>query len=149
MMQFIWLWIFRRVLPFLLARVVKNSDRAMLQKLRKRAGFIRDYGQAIFSFEDVQEIISTLELGREKQLALEADAARYRYLRSRDLDTIHQGGIFAGEVPANVVINGDYVDAAIDAARGAAPADFSLADMEDIIEERQRRLDDKAWSEGA
>jgi hypothetical protein len=45
---------------------------------------------------------------------LELDARRYRYLRNRDLETIHMGGIFAGRVPENVVVNGDDLDAAID-----------------------------------
>ncbi|WP_341909629.1 hypothetical protein [Ferrovibrio terrae] len=44
------------------------------------------------------------------------DADRYRYLRSRDLNTIDQGGIFAGTVPDNTVMNGRDLDAAIDAA---------------------------------
>jgi hypothetical protein len=44
------------------------------------------------------------------------DAARYRYLRSRDLDAIHTGGVFIGETPQNYVINGEHADAAIDAA---------------------------------
>lgn len=48
------------------------------------------------------------------------DAARYRWLRSRDLDTISQGGVFAGRTPQNVVLNGDDLDAAIDAVIAAA-----------------------------
>jgi hypothetical protein len=47
---------------------------------------------------------------------LEPDAIRYRCLRSRDLDVIVKGGVFAGKVPDNVVLNGDDLDAAIDAA---------------------------------
>jgi hypothetical protein len=57
----------------------------------------------------------------EEQAALiekcEKDAARYRWLRSRDLDSIVDGGVFAGMVPDNVVLNGDDLDAAIDAHR--------------------------------
>jgi hypothetical protein len=45
------------------------------------------------------------------------DAERYQYLRTRDLDTIEQGGVFAGLTPNNVVLNGDDLDVAIDAAR--------------------------------
>lgn len=48
-----------------------------------------------------------------------ADAARYRWLRSRDLDTIDAGGIFIGRVPENLVVNGDDADRAIDAAISA------------------------------
>jgi len=45
------------------------------------------------------------------------DAARYRWLRERDLDTIKAGGVFAGKTPANVVLNGEDLDVAIDDAR--------------------------------
>lgn len=45
---------------------------------------------------------------------LRTDAARYQYLRSRDLDTIHIGGVFAGRTHENVVVNGDDLDVAID-----------------------------------
>ena len=48
--------------------------------------------------------------------ALHRDAARYAYLRMRPLDTIQRGGVFAGLVPANVVLNGKELDAAVDAA---------------------------------
>lgn len=44
------------------------------------------------------------------------DALRYRYLRGRDLDTIGASGVFAGLTPENVVINGDDLDARVDAA---------------------------------
>jgi len=44
------------------------------------------------------------------------DAERYRFLRSRNLDTIHAGGVFAGKTPDNVVLNEEDLDAAIDAA---------------------------------
>jgi hypothetical protein len=47
---------------------------------------------------------------------LERNDARYRYLRQRDLDAIVEGGVFAGLVPDNMVINGDDLDDAIDAA---------------------------------
>lgn len=42
------------------------------------------------------------------------DAKRYRYLRARDLDTIHKGGIFAGMTPDNSVLSGKELDIAID-----------------------------------
>ncbi|HHE1116524.1 TPA: ead/Ea22-like family protein, partial [Pseudomonas aeruginosa] len=32
------------------------------------------------------------------------DAARYRWLRERDLETIRQGGVFAGMTPENIVL---------------------------------------------
>jgi hypothetical protein len=42
------------------------------------------------------------------------DAARYQWLRNRDLETIAEGGVFAGVTPQNVVINGEDADAYID-----------------------------------
>ena len=53
---------------------------------------------------------------------LARDAARYRWLRERDLDTITKGGVFAGMTPENVVLNGSDLDKAIDAAMLKAPA---------------------------
>ena len=47
------------------------------------------------------------------------DAERYRFLRERDLDAIYLGGVFAGKTPDNLVLNGDDLDAAVDAARAA------------------------------
>ena len=52
---------------------------------------------------------------------LARDAARYRWLRERDLDTITKGGVFAGMTPENVVLNGSDLDKAIDAAMLKAP----------------------------
>jgi len=43
-------------------------------------------------------------------------ANRYAYLRSRDLDAIKDGGVFAGMTPENMVLNGADLDAEIDAA---------------------------------
>ena len=48
--------------------------------------------------------------------AAAVDACRYRWLRDRDIDAIDNGGVFAGLTPDNVVINGEDLDAAIDAA---------------------------------
>ncbi|WP_447404449.1 hypothetical protein [Pseudomonas aeruginosa] len=44
------------------------------------------------------------------------DAARYRWLRERDLETISRGGVFAGMTPENIVLNLEDLDAEIDAA---------------------------------
>jgi|GEM_PF-3751352 len=46
------------------------------------------------------------------------DAARYRWLRSRDVDAIGQGGVFAGLTPDNLVLSGVDLDRAVDEARG-------------------------------
>ena len=43
-------------------------------------------------------------------------AKRYAWLRERNLDTVHEGGIFAGKTPLNVVLNGTDLDDEIDAA---------------------------------
>ena len=48
-------------------------------------------------------------------------ARRYKWLRLRDLDAIQSGGVFAGQTPENVVLNGDDLDAAIDAAMRVIP----------------------------
>ncbi len=58
------------------------------------------------------------EIGRLQQEneQLRVDAARYNWLRNRDLDTISQGGVFAGMTPENVVLNEDDLDREIDAA---------------------------------
>lgn len=47
---------------------------------------------------------------------MERDAARYRWLRERDLETIKLGGVFAGLTPDNMVLNGEDLDDAIDSA---------------------------------
>lgn len=49
----------------------------------------------------------------EREIA--RDAARYRFLRSKDLDTINRGGVFAGKTPHNIVLNGDDLDVVVDA----------------------------------
>lgn len=48
---------------------------------------------------------------------VKAYAKRYAYLRERSLDAIKAGGVFAGLTPENVVLNGDDLDAAVDAAQ--------------------------------
>lgn len=48
----------------------------------------------------------------EREMA--RDAARYLFLRSKDLDAINHGGVFAGQTPHNFVLNGDDLDEAVD-----------------------------------
>lgn len=57
------------------------------------------------------------------QKALEADAARYRYMRNRPTTdvAIGAGGVFGGRVPENLILGGEDLDRAIDAEMGAAP----------------------------
>ncbi len=45
-------------------------------------------------------------LATEQSIALAEYAARYEWLRSRNLDSLQQGGVFAGKTPDNVVLNG-------------------------------------------
>ncbi|MDM4768651.1 hypothetical protein [Solimonas sp. SE-A11] len=49
----------------------------------------------------------------------QASATRYTWLRSRDLETITRGGVFAGLTPDNVILNGVTLDDAIDKASAA------------------------------
>jgi len=62
-----------------------------------------------FSEQDILDLIA------ENQ-SLRTDAERYRWLRSRDLETIAQGGVFAGMTPQNMVLNEETLDEAVDAA---------------------------------
>ncbi len=58
------------------------------------------------------------------------DAARYRWLRGRDLSTHDSGGVFAGLPASKIVLSGDDLDRAVDRAMeaehtiDAAAADF-------------------------
>ncbi|MEB0106620.1 hypothetical protein [Pseudomonas sp. MH9.3] len=51
----------------------------------------------------------------ERANLLARDAARYRWLRERDLNSICAGGVFVGRTPQNIVLNGEDLDQAIDA----------------------------------
>ncbi|WP_422402593.1 hypothetical protein [Pseudomonas sp. GZD-209] len=51
--------------------------------------------------------------------ALRKDAERYLVLRQADVDTIQNGGLFAGLVPDNIVINGHDLDRRTDAVIAA------------------------------
>lgn len=54
-------------------------------------------------------------------VAANKDAKRYHWLRSRDLDAIVEGGVFAGMIPENVVLNSEDLDREIDAAMLKTP----------------------------
>jgi len=51
-----------------------------------------------------------------KAVKAERDAERYQWLRSRNIDTVHRGGVFAGVTPDNYVLNGEDLDRHIDVA---------------------------------
>lgn len=53
---------------------------------------------------------------RDNKQESNIDAARYRFLRNRDLETITQGGVFAGMTPDNYILNGEDLDQAVDVA---------------------------------
>ncbi|WP_139121043.1 hypothetical protein [Pseudomonas mosselii] len=59
---------------------------------------------------------SELESIKAERDSLLRDAERYRWMRHRNLDTISQGGVFAGQTPENLVLNEETLDEAIDAA---------------------------------
>lgn len=72
--------------------------------------------QNIGDSEDNLTMASAIIMQREADAR---DAARYRWLRSRDLETISQGGVFAGMTPENVILNREDLDEAVDAAIAA------------------------------
>ncbi|WP_047933269.1 hypothetical protein [Pseudomonas putida] len=78
---------------------------------------IEERDQKAKLFDEAQAI--SIELGyRNVSTAIKAlrkDAERYRVLRQADVDTIHNGGLFAGLTPDNVVINGLDLDIHTDA----------------------------------
>ena len=74
--------------------------------------FVRTYdGVTIEACEEAEHIAALISKSAETGRFAE----RYAWLRDRDLSTIHQGGVFAGKTPENLVLSGDDLDAAIDA----------------------------------
>ncbi|TXI06583.1 MAG: hypothetical protein E6Q76_09510 [Rhizobium sp.] len=79
---------------------------------------------------------------RDQQIdALSMDAGRYRWLRSRDLETISKGGVFAGLTPDNLVLNEETLDQAIDAAM-AKPKCRHCGDTGQIMVGRSGQAED-------
>lgn len=78
--------------------------------------YVRTYdGVTIEASEEAEHIAALIS----KSVETGRYAERYGWLRDRDLSTIHQGGVFAGKTPENVVLNGADLDAAIDAERAS------------------------------
>ncbi len=77
----------------------------------------------------------------EEAPQLRLDAGRYRWLRSRDLETISQGGVFAGMTPDNLVLNEETLDQAIDAAM-AKPTCRHCGDTGQIMVGRSGQAED-------
>lgn len=80
----------------------------------------RDYNAAQAKVSALQqrltaadELVNRLEA---ENTAMRKDTDRYQWLRGRDLNSVHLGGVFAGRTPQNIVLNGEDLDQAIDAA---------------------------------
>lgn len=93
--------------------VVSSGDRRSLVERFNR----KSKQQAISELIDIHLMHCTRIERLEAEIeALRLDAERYRWLRERDVETIHLGGVFAGITPDNLVINGEDLDRHIDAA---------------------------------
>lgn len=69
-------------------------------------------------FESWSAALVEIDRLKAENEALRKDAERYRWLRSRDLETISKGGVFAGSTPDNLVLNEETLDQAVDDAMG-------------------------------
>ncbi|WP_217269210.1 hypothetical protein [Pseudomonas aeruginosa] len=106
----------------------KDQIKAEIEALRRFAGEAYQVLGALDAPENVLDNASDAANGvplRHETLlpffaddyeSMQKDAERYRWLRERDLETIRQGGVFAGMTPENIVLNLEHLDAAIDAA---------------------------------
>ncbi|RQG62788.1 hypothetical protein IPC203_08430 [Pseudomonas aeruginosa] len=81
-------------------------------------GLISDLEEARngMEYQSIMRLKNEMVRLKAENEVLRKDAARYRWLRERDLETIRQGGVFAGMTPENIVLNQEDLDAAIDAA---------------------------------
>jgi hypothetical protein len=79
------------------------------------------HSRRLAEFYDVCEPEDILALLAENEV-LRKDADRYQVLREADIDTIHNGGLFAGLTPDNIVINGHHLDERTDAVIAARKA---------------------------
>ncbi|MBB5046765.1 hypothetical protein HNR60_001513 [Rhodopseudomonas rhenobacensis] len=77
-------------------------------------GYDDPKGQALYGLYNFG---ATLAAHAPAAAADTRDAVRYRWLRSRDVGTIYDGGVFVGKTPGNLVLSGIHLDAAVDAAR--------------------------------
>lgn len=103
--------------PMYLTDAEYNHARACVSAC---AGMRNPVGE-VYQLEQYVKALTARMLEAEQQRDdLQADAERYRWLRSRDLDAIDKGGVFAGLTPDNLVLSDTELDAAIDAARGKA-----------------------------
>lgn len=70
-------------------------------------GYSTDMGKLLFELHQFNATVFR---------SVEKDAARYRWLRTRDVDTISNGGVFAGKTPENQILTESHLDDAVDAA---------------------------------
>jgi hypothetical protein len=77
--------------------------------------------------------------GLERSKTNAEDAERYRHLRTRDLGSIHSGGVFAGLTPDNLILNGHSLDSAIDKQIGSAPIPSLNSVLERFADELRAR----------
>ncbi|KIC39344.1 hypothetical protein [Leisingera sp. ANG-M7] len=73
-------------------------------------------GVTMVELDKAEEVAPICTTGMSPDPDLARDAARYRWLRDRDLNTIDRGGVFAGLTPENVILNGEDLDLHVDAA---------------------------------
>lgn len=106
-----------------------------VQRLLDRAALERNQSAL------VAQLQADLTERDERIDALSTDASRYRWLRSRDLETISQGGVFAGLTPDNLVLNEETLDQAIDAAM-AKPKCRHCGDTGQIMVSRSGQAED-------
>lgn len=85
--------------------------------LEAQAQKARLYDDALAIVENLghENIVTALRCLMAEVETLRPDAMRYQVLRQADLDTIQNGGLFAGLTPDNMVINGVDLDERVDA----------------------------------
>ncbi|MCL6701119.1 ead/Ea22-like family protein [Pseudomonas sp. T1.Ur] len=85
-------------------------------RLKKEIDRLRDENEELRAQIGRAQIVELANFDWDAELtALRKNAERYEVLRQADLDTIHNGGLFAGLTPENVVVNGGELDVLVDA----------------------------------
>lgn len=110
-----------------------NELKAERDRLRKLPTAWSEVYQQSEANDDLLDQV--LQLSAENK-TLAQNAARYLVLRQADVDTIQNGGLFAGLTPENLVINGDDLDRRVDAVieEQRAFAHALLADAAPAVE---------------
>lgn len=95
-----------------LREVLQESEARSESRGRQSSAFEGRMGDLQVENGKLNDRLATAD---ERANLLARDAARYRWLRERDLNSISAGGVFVGRTPQNVVLNGEDLDQAIDA----------------------------------